>query len=445
MTVLALALKDLRRVWSDRRALAVSLVLPLLLTFVMGLSFGGGVFGGGGLSDVPIVLVGDGVPDFLRSRLLEALAETGFFAASWADSATADRLVRRGEAAAAVVLPTDFWNRFLGDREVPIGLWKDPGSPLRAGIVEQVLERLLAGTQAGEAAHAALWPEDAFDPDAPGPGGRPWSEYFEGGVGQLWRRWRDLEGDPALGEARSKLMGRLDHQAALGEALSAGRVTLQVADLAPAPAAPGPDANLFNYFLPSFSIFFLMFGVAAGARDWHRERVRGTLQRQWLSPVGGLRILAGKWLAASLQGMVQLLLLLLAGALLFRVNLGPDLWSLPLLVILTGTAAAGLFLLLALLTRTEKMMDTVSTTVILISALLGGNMMPVDLLPGWIGAAGRFCFNYWANRGFSDVIAGDRSLAEHPAPALVLAAFGLVMAGLLPAVLAWRRRRGGPA
>ena len=45
MRIFTVAGKDLRRFQSDRRALIVSLALPLVLTFIMGLSFGGGMFG----------------------------------------------------------------------------------------------------------------------------------------------------------------------------------------------------------------------------------------------------------------------------------------------------------------------------------------------------------------------------------------------------------------
>ncbi|NTU62997.1 MAG: hypothetical protein HGB05_06240 [Chloroflexi bacterium] len=48
------AQRDLRRMAADRRALIVNLALPLVLTAVMGLSFGGGVFGKKGLSAIPV-------------------------------------------------------------------------------------------------------------------------------------------------------------------------------------------------------------------------------------------------------------------------------------------------------------------------------------------------------------------------------------------------------
>jgi ABC-type multidrug transport system permease subunit len=100
---------------------------------------------------------------------------------------------------------------------------------------------------------------------------------------------------------------------------------------------------------------------------------------------------------------------------------------------------------MALVTPTEKVMDNLSTVVILVAAMLGGNMMPIDALPAWVHGVGRFVFNYWINLGFSNVVAKNRGLAEAPAPAVVLAAVTLLTLGLALAVVLVRRRRGGLA
>ncbi len=441
MLVLSLVRKDLQRMVADRRALVVNLVLPLMLTFIMGLSFGG-IFGGGGLSAIPVVLVGDGLPGPLRERLAAQLTETGFFSAEWADSSEAERRVRQGEAAAAVVLPDDFSDRFFQGEDVSVALWKDPGSPLKSGIVEQILQRLLARYQAGEAAYLSLWPEDGHE--AGQADELAYQDLLDGGFSAAWQRWRSRPEDPRLREAGERFLRSIDHNLALGRAMEREQVVLAVKDKAPA-GAGDKDVNLFDYFLPSFAVFFLMFGVAAGARDIHRERERGTLQRQLLTPVTGLQFLLGKWLAVATQGVIQLLVLFLAGAILFQVNLGPDGWSLLALTVLSCTAAAAVFVLLAMLTPTEKVMDNLSTVVVLVSAMLGGNMMPIDALPPWIHAVGRFLFNYWANLGFSNIVGRDRSLADAPQPALVLAGVTVLALAAALVVFLLRRRRGGLA
>ena len=443
MRMLQVVRKDMLRFFRDRRALIINLALPLVITFIMGLSFGGGIFGKTGISAIRIVGVAGDLPQMLRDPITEGLEETGFFSVTWADSATADELVRGGEAAAAILLPDDLIERFFKFQEIRIRVWKDPGSQLKAGIVEQVIGRALREVQAGEAVYAGLWPEDVGPQDE-----QEWvstlESYFEGDLQSVWKKWKKADEDPFWDVFQQEITQVMDRQVALTDALAGPGIELEVENKAPTdPEGQQEDVNLFNYFLPTFSVFFLMFGVAAATRDFHREREMGTLNRQLLSPLNARDFVLGKWLSAAIQGSFQLLVLFFAGAVLFQVNLGSDPWSLPLAVVLTCTTAAGFFLLLTLICRTEKMADNLSTIVVLISAMLGGNMMPIDQLPDWTRSFGQFFFNYWANLSFSRVMVSDENLLSDPLPVFVLAGGTVVfLAGSLIAYRV-RRARGG--
>lgn len=433
------AARDLRRMAADRRALVVNLALPLVLTSVMGLSFGGGVFGKKGISAIPVALVAGDLPAPLRDRLLEGLQESGFFAPTWADSAQADALVRAGDVAAAIVLPPRALEDFFSADSLVIEVWKDPASEVKAGIVQEIVQRGVLRLQAGEAAYRALWPQD-YAPAAADSAAV--ADLFRGGLDDVWRNLREPDPGDARGRAAEYLARQVDHQLALGRALASPGVGLAVSDRAPG-AQEGREANLFDYFLPSFAVFFLMFAVAAGARDLHRERSRRTLQRQLLGPGPAWPVVAGKWLASVIQGVAMLAVLLGAGALLFRVNLGPDPWTLPIVVLLTCTAATGVFMLMAMLVRSEKALDNLSTSVILVSAMLGGNFLPIDNLPGWSRLAGQFFFNYWANLSFTRVIGADGSLADIGTPLLVLGGASLALVAAIVLLFNARVRKGG--
>ncbi len=434
------AARDLRRMANDRRALVINLALPLLLTSIMGLSFGGGIFGKKGISAIPVALVAGELPDALRDRLLAGLQESGFFAPVWADSAQADALVRSGDVAAAIVLPDDALKGFFQSDSLSVAVWKDPSSEVKAGIVEEIVRRGVLRVQAGEAAYRALWPDDyrisTGDSAAV-------ADLFAGGLDEIWRNLRDPDAVDSRKRATEFLARAMDHQVALSRALSEPQVGLTIADRIPVAAEDGRESSLFDYFLPSFAVFFLMFAVAGGARDLHRERTRRTLQRQLLGPGSAWPVVVGKWAASVVQGVVMLSVLLLAGALLFRVNLGPDPWTLPVVVVLTCTAASGFFMLLALLVRREKVLDNLSTAVILVSGMLGGNFMPVDNMPEWMAAVGRFFFNYWANLSFARVIGDNGSLTAVGTPLTVLATASAVLLVAIVVLFRLRVRRGG--
>lgn len=432
--------KDLRRQWRDRRALVWQLGGPFLIAAIMGLSFGGGIFGQRGISAIPMAIVGGDLPKMLQERIATSLQESGFFAVTWADSATADDLVRRGKCQAALVLPPKLLTRVLSGDDVVLQLWKDPNSRIKAGIVETILVESLREVQAGEAAYRALWPDvedrtDEFD-------GSPLAQALAGDPLPLWRALRE-DTDIGAGDGPS-FATYLDRGAAFGQAMSDHHIALDVRDRADwdAPDDPRRERNFFDYFLPSLSVFFMMFAVAAIARDLHRERENRTLARVLLAPVTAVDVLLGKWATAVVAGLVQLSVLFAAGALLFRMSLGES----PLLVAVTllfaCAAAASFYLALGTVVRSEKAMDALTTVVTLVFGMVGGNFFPYDLMPPALHAIGRVTFNYWANGALSDLIIHDAGFAD-VAPALgALAAFTVVglAVGLLALVL--RRRRG---
>ncbi len=444
MVIASLVRKDLKRIVGDRRALIVNLALPLLLTTIMGLSFGGGLTGSSGLSAIPIAMVATDMPTMLKERLAEGLQDSDFFTVTWTDSSGADAMVRAGQVAAAVVFPENLTAQLVDGKDISVAVWKDPGSPLKAGIVQEILARMMVRYQAGEAAYNALWPEDQAGMGSEGEDGFLAEDYFAGDFNEVWKRFRNADNDPVLQEAGDRFMTVMDHQVALSDALSVEQITLTVNDKAPVgQAAESGDVNLFNYFLPGFAVFFLMFAVASGARDVHREREQLTLQRQLLSPMTGTQFIVAKWLATTLQGVLQLSVLFVAGALLFGVNLGPDIYSLFLTIVLTCTAAASVFILLALVSPSEMVMDNLSTVVILVSAMVGGNFMPVDSMPAWLKSFGHFVFNYWANLSFSEVVVKNHGLSEAVLPTLVLASVSVTLFVVNVFLFSIRARRGG--
>ncbi len=443
MRLLFLIQKELRRLVSDRKALVVNLSLPLLLTFIMGLSFGGGVMGGGGISAIKLLFVGSDLPATLKDRLSQGLEDSGFFKVEWTDSLMADNMVRKGDVVAAVYFPAGFLNEFFTADELAVQVWKDPASPLKAGIVEQMLERPLARYQAGEAAYRSLWPDasEVLDTDSE----QSINDFFSGDFNDIWKRFRHRGEDKQWDKVVNYFTETMDRQVALGNAMQVEVISLKVKDKEVAEVSTKKKKNMYDYFMPGFAVFFLMFAAAAGARDLHREHKNGTLQRQLVSPVSHNMVLLGKWAAATIQGTAMLLVLFLLGAVLFEVNLGPDPISLAVGIVLTSSAAAGIFLLIALICPNEKIMDNITTVFILISSMLGGNMIPVESLPLWAQSVGQFVFNYWATLFLQNTVANNLHLTEQPQPVLILLAITIFCLVANAALMSRKARTGGLA
>ncbi len=437
MNVGVLVTKDLRRQWRDRKSIVIQLVVPVLLTVVMGLSFGGGIFGDQGISAVPMALVGTDVPQGVRDRLTTALEQTKFFKVTWTDSAQAAQKVANGELQAALVLPDSLLHRFLAGRDLELKLWKDPNSEIKAGIVETILTEGLRSLQSGEAAYFALWPETATR--EPNLDTTPLGRFLDGDPAPLWRELRARDT-----EEHEELLTSFDRAFAFAGAMREPRIHLDVFNRSDWRTASREAAsrNMFDYFLPSIAVFFMMWGVAAIARDYQRERDARTLARVLLGPVTSAEVLLGKWATAVIGGAVQLSLLFALGAALFGMRLGPDPFVLLIAIVFSCAATASVYMVLALLARTEKALDALTTIFTLVSGMLGGNFFPTDFMPPALHVVGKITFNYWANSAFSEIIVHDRGLAAVAVELGVLLAITAV--GLLVSLtlLTAARRRG---
>ncbi|MBU0742567.1 ABC transporter permease [bacterium] len=440
MLLRTVIVKDLRRWWSDRNAVIVALLLPLVLTAILGLSFGG--FGGeAGISAIPLAVVGD-VPAVVRQFLDDALRETGLFDVTWTGRAEAERLVRTGEMRAALIIPDDLMTRLLRGDRVEVTLWKDINSEFKAGIVEQILERMLLYVRAGEAAYFGAWPDDWYP--ARGEADAIGGLFDDASTLDVYRRIRD--GSAEARTAWEELQRLLDNQLSLQDAFERASIDLRVEDRTGEALAENEDArasrNMFDYFLPGMAVFFLMFSAGGAGGDIHREREGGTLRRMLVSPLRARDLLLGKWAFATGNGLLQLLILFAVGRLVFRLNLGPDPVALPIHALVTSAALASFFLVLAMLTRTEKQMGQVGTGIILFMAIIGGNFVPAEAMPAFIRSAARFTPNYWANEGFTAIVSYDRGLSAVTDSLSVLAGISAVLLVVALLLLHRRERRG---
>ncbi len=436
----ALVWKDLKRQFSDRKGVVVYLLVPLLLTFIMGLSFGGGIFGDTGISAIPLAISGGDLPSGLRDQLAQGLQESGFFQVTWTDSTAAADLVRTGDAKAALILSDRFLNRMLTGEKTTLKLWKDPDSAIKAGIVESILSGFVKQLQAGEAAHRALWPDD--DPSALSDTDGPLADILSGDPVRMIEGMRSDDSG-----ARDELLDQLERSVVFGRTVSEPVLDLEVHDRQDWEAASGDarqSRNLYDYFLPSFAVFFMMFGTAAIVRDLHRERENRTLARLLCGPTVVGTIVLGKWITAVVMATMQVMVLLICGGVLFGLNIASAPAALVLVSVCAGAAAASVYMVLGLLVRTEKTMDALTTIVTLVSGMLGGNFFPLDLMPPAMHLVSRGTFNYWANRAFSDIITrGEGFVAVVPE---ILAMSVIAMVGLVVAVSVFRlRQRKGVA
>lgn len=399
--LILIGLKDVKLIFRDRAALTFMLLAPFLLT--IGLGFVTGQMGRSstsGLAAIPVLVVnqddgqlGQALADLLRSEDLAGLLLPTLVA----DATGARGQVDADQAAAAVIVPAGFSDSIIprsgqtpSGQAVKIEVYKNPGRPVSAGVIQAIVEgfisRVETGRVAGQVIVVQALTAGLIAPDQ--------AQDFAVAVGQ--------------------------RQTAASAAESLIRLQF---------SASGEEQQPFNpmaYMAPSMALLFLMFTVTNGGRSLLAEKAQGTLARLLISPTTGAQALLGKLFGAYLTGVLQMLILTLTGSLLFGLRWGDPL-GLLVLILAAVFGALGWGMLITALAQTPGQVSAVGTAVMLTFGILGGSFVQTNIMPSWFQWLSRVTPNAWGLDGFTILGLGG-ALADLGRPLLGLTVMGLVLA-----------------
>ncbi len=393
MKTLDIAWKDLRHSFRSAFALVFMFVVPLLTVGLFYLAFGGmGSDGGLELSTVEVRLVnldepasqaggfsaGGMLADFLASEELADLLHV----TEAEDAASARAAVDEQRAAVAVIIPPDFTAAMLGfERRAAVELYRDPtlavGPDIVKGIVSQFIDGFAGSKIAADVAERQL------------------SEH---GVPL------DVQREQRI------MMGYASWSTELGERQREGDSPL-VDQRAPEDTASDAEGQLMQIMKPIMTgmmIFYAFFTGANAAQSILAEEEAGTLPRLFTTPTPLSTILGGKLLAVFATLIVQVVVLLVIGSLVFRVT-----WGAPLPVVLVAlglvilASSFGIFLT-SFLEDTEQV-GIIFGGVMTVTGMVGLNAMFTGNLSGTSRVTDVMSLltpQGWAMRGWSIVLQG---------------------------------------
>ena len=179
----------------------------------------------------------------------------------------------------------------------------------------------------------------------------------------------------------------------------------------------------FAQSVPGMATFYALFNVMGGGMAViMRERREGTLARMATLPLRRREIVAGKILARVVTGILQFAIIFAVG-----VAIGLDLGRAPLplilLTLLYVLCVTALGIALAGLIRNDEQVALLSALVALTMAALGGAWWPLSLAPPFMQVIGKLTPVAWAMEGFHQLIWRDGGLAEVLPSLAVLALF----------------------
>jgi ABC-2 type transport system permease protein len=192
-------------------------------------------------------------------------------------------------------------------------------------------------------------------------------------------------------------------------------------------AAKTPDT--YQQTIPGYTVMFVFFLIGTISSSMIDERRQGTFRRLLAMPVSKTAIVGGKLLSTLLIGLIQVAILFGVGVLVFHMDLGREYLGLALLSIALVACAVSIGL-----AASTTQIGGVLVPMLIVAALLGGCMFPIDLMPPFLRVVSYAVPHRWALHGFQNLIVRGQGLLQ------VLPQIGVLLAFTLVFFLAASRR-----
>lgn len=360
-------IKDLLRRKAKPAGIVIWLCLPLLLAFLMGM-----ISSGGSSSDQPNIeiplLVEDHDDSFVSQFLIGAFSrgELGkMFSITPVDSAQGKPLMDKGKASALLIIPRGLGDSLFTSGSSTLILVKNPAQSFLPKIVQ---ETVLILAEAGDRGLRLL--------DSP------------------------VEKISTLNDSPTEVD-------VADIAVQIHRIVTQVEPLLLPPIIeiseetireqkdePASSFSLFGYLVSGVAILIMMFMLDNLAKDIFVEKEQKTLFRILTTPATRSQVFASKLLFMWIMALIALLLVWLFAILIFHVSVASLTLFAALLIVSSGALSALAGLLYSFI-ETRAQASGIVPALIMVFAILGGAMLPLESLPGFLRQFAPVSPLYW--------------------------------------------------
>jgi ABC-2 type transport system permease protein len=187
-----------------------------------------------------------------------------------------------------------------------------------------------------------------------------------------------------------------------------------------------------------WAMMFLMFALSGSASAFFDEKKTGIFQRILSAPVRRSDLLWSRFLWGVLLGLVQLMVMFLAGRVLYGIDVFANFGNLVVICAAAAAACTAFGMLLVAISSTPAAASGLATFLVLMMSACGGAWFPISFMPPFMQELAKFTLVYWAMEGFSQVLwAGNSFVQILPTVGILLGITAVVMA-----IAIWRFNRG---
>jgi ABC-type multidrug transport system permease subunit len=184
----------------------------------------------------------------------------------------------------------------------------------------------------------------------------------------------------------------------------------------------------FEQTIPGILVMFtLLILLTSGGTMLVIERREGLLRRLASAPISRTEVVAGKWVGRMALATIQIGVALGVGTLLFKMEWGPDLGMIVVVLAAWGAFCASAGLWLGTVANTEGQANGLGVLAANALAALGGCWWPIEVTPGWMQAVQNLLPTGWTMDALHQLISFQSGAASAVPQVIMLAAAALVV------------------
>jgi ABC-2 type transport system permease protein len=388
MKSLYIAWKDFTIRMKDRKGFLSMILMPLILTAILGMALSSVMSGDAGFSETTLGLYQADRDEMSERFSKEVLPELEFITVKKAKSEQQLRdWLSKGDIDVGLFIPEE-WGAAIDNGQLKeVTIFSTSDKKVKASVIQSVIvsysERVKTVAVSANAVLADL------------------------------------------AQSQQVMTGKLDLTAEadliVADLIAAGNVRVQIDEK----AIGEKIVSSMQYYAAAMAVMFLLFNATMGAKSIIQERSTETLARLMMSPTSNRSILVGKFLGTLLFAFIQLLIFYATTSIAFDVDWGGNLLQTMTIGIAYSVAVSGLSMIIAAFVTEEKTTDIISGVGIQIFAILGGSMLPIYVFPEFLQTIANITPNKWALSSFLDIMTGT-TWNQLLVPMMVLFLIGLI-------------------
>ena len=437
--ILTLLRKDFARVRRDKAALSLTFIVPLALIYVFGQIFGA-AGKDSGPAGIPLAVV-NASDNPVAVRLIDALkAEKAFkVITSYTNADKIERpltetdlktMMRNNDFRFAVVIPSDL----VSDHQIGLHLkiLSNPRNDIETQMVTGILQKTIFTNVPQLLGQSLQTRAKEFV-------GGSRLEDFNRSIANNIASTFGGDSEKILADIRSGDFG-LGGGGVGGDSADGTKDFLARVVRIENEQVIGKDVKspMATRSVGGWAMQFLLFALTASATALFHEKEHGLFQRLLSTPATRAHILWSKFIYGVCLGLIQLVVLFVAGRFLYGIDVEHHFGLLVLVSLFASAACTAFGMLLAAISPSPEAARGLGTMLILMMSAIGGAWFPVSIMPEFIQRLSKLTLVYWSLEGFQQVLWANASFAELMP---TLGILGGIAAGVM-AIALWRFNRG---